>query len=348
MIKKLLALFGIGKEEEQPRQSSYPQPKPAPRSIIDEDEDDEDDFDNDDNDEDDDPMYQGADPSENKGAVDLDPETLHGKHYTIEEFDAEVERRVQKEIKDDEADGDKPTKHDIDNYRFNHRRDVYVQWNKANTQQMLDFEQLHSFEQLGYHAFGKTEHDENNPLLQPIHGVTLQDFAAASAKIGTGMDINTVIKAVGVDSAAWQEANVLWTKRMQEDTTFAVVNLYGQYFKDADSHPTLGASLQPADLPEEANAMIEKMKADREFFIDIQAEMNTAYEYGIDGAQQALEKYGINVGAISKVAMYYAEQDGNNIEEMTKWGNLLDKKMKEYTEKYAKDQGGNIADDIEF
>jgi hypothetical protein len=101
---------------------------------------------------------------------------------------------------------------------------------------------------------------------------------------------------------------------------------------------TLGASLQPADLPEKANAMIEKMKADREFFIDIQAEMNTAYEYGIDGAQQALEKYGINVGAISKVAMYYAEQDGNNIEEMTKWGNLLDKKMKEYTEKYAKDQ----------
>jgi len=348
MIKKLLALFGIGKEEEQPKQTSYPQPKPEPSPIEeDEDEEDDDDFDSDDDD-DDDNDNDGSDPSENSGATDLDPVTLHGKHYTIEQFDAEVEKRVQKEIKDDEEDGDKPTKHDIDNYRFNHRRDVYVQWNKANTQQMLDFEQLNSFEQSGYHAFGKTPHDENNPLLQPIHGVTLQDFAAAAAKLGTGIDTETIIKAIGVDKAAWEEANVLWTKRMQEDMTFAVVNLYGQYFKEADSHPKLGASLQPAVVSEEGKATIERMKSDREFFTDVQAEMNAAYEYGIDGAQQAFEKYGVNIGDISKIAMHYSQMDGNNIEQMDKWVRLLDKKMKEYTEKYAKDQGGNIADDIEF
>lgn len=351
MLKKLLALFGIGKdEEEQPKQNTYSQPKTTSRLSDDEDDEDDDDFDSDDDDsdDDDDPMYNFSDPDENPGATDLDPETLHGKNYTIEEFDKEVERRVQKEIKDDKADGDNPTEHDIKDYRLKHRREVYLQWTKANTEQMLAWENKHSFEQTGYHAFGNTPHDENNPLLQPIHGVTLQDFAAAAAKLGTGIDTDTIIKAIGVDKAAWEEANVLWTKRMQEDTTFAVVNLYGQYFKEADSHPKLGANLQPAETSEQGKSVIERMKSDREFFTDVQAEMNAAYEYGIDGAQQAFEKYGINIGDVSKISMHYAEVDGTNMEEMDYWARLLDKKMKEYADKYAKEQGGNIADDIEF
>jgi len=350
MLKKLLALFGIGKEEEEkPKTSSYSQPKPSAQPLDDEEEDEDDDFDDDnDSDDDDDPMYDDSDPSENTGATNLDPVTLHGKHYTIEEFDAEVERRVQKQVKEEKADGEEPDEYDLKDYKFNHRREVYIQWNKANTQQMIDWEALNSFEQTGIHAFSATVHDENNPLLQPIHGVTLQDFAAAAAKLGTGIDTETIIKAIGVDKAAWEEANVLWTKRMQEDTTFAVVNLYGKYFKEADDHPILGASLKQAEPSEEGKATIERMKTDREFFTDIQAEMNAAYEYGIDGAQQAFEKYGINIGDVTKIAMQYAEADASNINESERWARLLDRKMKEYAEKYASEQGGNIADDIEF
>ncbi len=348
MLKKLLALFGIGKEEEEkPSTASYTQSRSYSQPEEDEDEDNFDD-DDDDNDDDDDPMYQDSDPTENEGATNLDPETLHGRHYTIEEFDAEVERRVQKQVAEEKADGEDPDEREIKDYKFEHRRSVYIQWNKANTQQLLDWEALNSFEQTGMHAFGATTHDENNPLLQPIHGVTLQDFAAAAAKIGTGLSTEDIIKAVGVDKAAWEEANVLWTKRMQEDTTFAVVNLYGQYFKDADKHPALGASLEKAAPTDLGKASIEKMKNDREFFTEVQAEMNAAYEYGIDGAQQAFEKYGINIGDISKISMQYAEMDGNNIYETEKWAKLLDKKMKEYADKYASEQGGNIADDIEF
>ncbi|WP_029903936.1 DUF6620 family protein [Prevotella sp. 10(H)] len=357
MLKKLLALFGIGKEEDdKPAANSYTQPKPTyPQADVDEDDEDEDededndDIDNDDSDDDDDndPMYQDSDPSENTGATDLDPVTLHGKHYTIEEFDAEVERRVQKQVKEEIADGEEPDEHDIKDYKFEHRRAVYIQWNKASTQQMIDFEALHSFEQTGIHSFSNTPHDENNPLLQPIHGVTLQDYAAIMSKIGTGMDMDTMLKTLGVDKAAWEEASVLWTKRMQEDLTFAVVNLYGKYFKEADDHPKLGASLQP-EISETGLTTLERMKADREFFTDVQAEMNAAYEYGIDGAQQAFEKYGVNIGDISKIALHYSEIDGNNMEQMDKWARLLDRKMKEYADKYAAEQGGNIADDIEF
>lgn len=114
---------------------------------------------------------------------------------------------------------------DIADYKFEHRREVYVQWNKANTQQMIDWEALNSFEQTGIHGANTTPHDENNPLLQPIHGVSLQDFAAAAAKLTTGVSSETIFKAIGVDKAAWEAANILWTKRMQEDTSMAVINL---------------------------------------------------------------------------------------------------------------------------
>lgn len=348
MLKKLLALFGIGKDEEdQPKQNTYSQPKPTPRPSDDEDDDDDDfDSDDDDSDDDDDPMYNFSDPDENPGATDLDPETLHGKNYTIEEFDAEVERRVQKEIKDDKADGDNPTEHDIKDYRLKHRREVYLQWTKANTEQMLAWENKHSFEQTGYHAFGNTPHDENNPLLQPIHGVTLQDFAAIMYYLGTGMDINTMAKALGVDNAAWEEANILWSKRMQEDSTFAVVNLYGQYFKEAEQHPKLSAA-----KPEQsglAKETLEKMKADRYFFLDVQAEFNASTDYGIDGAQQMLEKYGIHPADLGSIMIYYADIDKGDPEASAPYDRYLDKKIKEYADKYAKEQGGNIADDIEF
>lgn len=68
------------------------------------------------------------------------------------------------------------------------------------------------------------------------------------------------------------------------------------------------------------------MNQDPEFFIDVQAEMNTAYEYGIDGAQQALEKYDIHAGDIGQIALFYATQDGNNYEQANRWAILLDKK----------------------
>lgn len=353
MFKKLLNLFNSDKEEEKPKSNTQSQQKTYSHPADDDDDDDEDsddddDFDDDDDeDDDDDPMYNFTDPSESKGAhVELDPETLHGKNYTIEEFDAEVERRVQKQIKEEQADGEEPDEYDIKDYKFNHRREVYLQWTGANTEQMIAWENKHSFEQTGVHAFGATAHDENNPLLQPIHGITLQDFAAIAYYLGTGMDMDTMLKALGAEKALWDEANVLWTKRMQEDTTFAVVNLYGKYFQEAEKHPKLSAA--KPEVSEKGAETLQRMKEDRHFFIDVQAELNAAYEYGIDGAQQMLDKYGIHVGDMATISAYYTEVDGSNYEQTNHFAILLDKKMKEYADKYAQEQGGNIADDIEF
>ncbi|MCK0204151.1 hypothetical protein MWN41_14130, partial [Ornithobacterium rhinotracheale] len=43
------------------------------------------------------------------------------------------------------------------------------------------------------------EFDENNPLLQPIHGISLEDYAAAAAKMASGATEDEVAKALGVE-----------------------------------------------------------------------------------------------------------------------------------------------------
>ena len=60
----------------------------------------------------------------------------------------------------------------------------------------------------------------SNPLLEPIHGVSLYDYAAVSAKIASGIDPKAIYKALGIESAVYEEASALWVTRMQEDSTF--------------------------------------------------------------------------------------------------------------------------------
>ena len=87
-----------------------------------------------------------------------------------------------------------------------------------------------------------------NPLLEPIHGITLEDYGAACARLGSGLSEDDVAKALGVELPVWQEANLLWPERMKQDATFHIVTLFGQYFGQADQHPTfsgLKASASP-------------------------------------------------------------------------------------------------------
>ena len=85
-------------------------------------------------------------------------------------------------------------------------------------------------------------HDESNPMLQPIHGISLQDYAAAASKMTNGMSAEEVCKRLGIDMPVWDEANQLWVKRMQQDQTMAVMSLYGQYFGSANTHPKFSDS----------------------------------------------------------------------------------------------------------
>lgn len=190
----------------------------------------------------------------------------------------------------------------------------------------------------------------SNPLLEPIHGVSLYDYAAVSAKIASGIDPKAIYKALGIEPAVYEEASALWVTRMQEDSTFEVSILFGQYFSEADKHPKLNG-LQ-AEVSEEGKANLEKLKTDRYFYEELNGARQAAYEYGYDGAQWIQDNFGISLGDFQAVAMKWSEVQAaemtSNTDNIHHFIGYQQKKQAEYAAKFASEQGGNVADDVEF
>jgi hypothetical protein len=281
--------------------------------------------------------------------VEFDSETLHGTHYTIEDFDKEVARRSEAWISGEKESGETFSQKDIDNIYFNYRREVYCEWTGADSDQMIRWELANSMKHTGIASSGFVKEDAgDNPLLEPIHGISLKDYAAMAVKMSQGIDYKEVCKAMGIEPAVWEEINTLWPKRMQEDSSFTVTTLYGQYFMEGANHPKL-QNLQ-ANISDEGKANLEKIKTDRYFYEELCGARQAAYEYGLDGAQWILDNYGVTLGDFQSVAMQWMNEQNRNFnsEDITRYHDYQLEKQKEYAAKFAAEQGGNVADDVEF
>lgn len=187
----------------------------------------------------------------------------------------------------------------------------------------------------------------SNPLLEPIHGVTLQDYSVVSAKMAAGIEETEILKALGIEKAIFEEASALWIGRMQEDSTFEVATLFGQYFGEADNHPKLSGL--KSQVSEEGLANLEKMKSDRYFYEELNGARLAAYNYGYDGSQWIQDNFGINLGDFQSIAMQWMPISSNEeYETMKHYMDYRNQKENEYAEKFASEQGGNVADEVEF
>lgn len=189
---------------------------------------------------------------------------------------------------------------------------------------------------------------ETNPLLEPIHGISLKDYAAIALKMTSGVSESEIFKALGIDGVVWDEVNTLWPKRMQEDNSFTVTSLYGQYFMEGAVHPQL-EHLQP-EVNEAGKANLDRMKTDRYFYEELNGARQAAYEYGLDGAQWIQDQYSINLGDFQSVTMHWINHDNkdDNGEKVIHFLHYRREMQNQYAEHFAKEQGGNVADDIEF
>lgn len=277
--------------------------------------------------------------------LEYDPETLHGTHYDVDDFEDEVERLAQDWIEQEGI----TSQSEINNVYHNYRRDVYMAWNDCDSDQYIRFDNRNSLAHHGVAQMGNNiQEDENNPLLEPVHGINLRDYSAICAKLGSGVDENDIYKAFGIDSTIWGEINTVWPARMAEDTTFSIAVLFGQYFGEADQHPKLQGV--KSNLSEEGEANLERLKNDVYFYYELSGARQAAYEYGLDGAQWILDNFGIGLGDFQSVAMKYMELQNQNFDSnyVRECLDYQDEKQAEYAEKFAAEQGGNVADDVEF
>jgi hypothetical protein len=185
--------------------------------------------------------------------------------------------------------------------------------------------------------------------LEPIHGISFEDYAQMAIKISSGASSEQVSRAMGIDAAVWDEVNTLWIQRMSEDTTFQLMQLYGQYFAAGITNPKL-INLDTGISPE-GKANLERIKSDRYFYEELCGARNAAYAYGLDGAQWILENFGISLGDFQSVAMQYMSKRTSGEEDSMQTKEFLEysqEKQKEYEAKFAEERGGDVADDIEF
>ena len=277
--------------------------------------------------------------------LEYDPETLHGTHYDVDDFEDEVERLAQDWIEQEGI----TSQSEINNVYHNYRRDVYMAWNECDSDQYIRFDNRNSLAHHGVAQMGNNmQEDENNPLLAPVHGINLRDYSAICAKLGSGVDENDIYKAFGIDATIWGEINTVWPARMAEDTTFSIAVLFGQYFGEADQHPKLQGV--KSNLSEEGEANLERLKNDVYFYYELSGARQAAYEYGLDGAQWILDNFGIGLGDFQSVAMKYMELQNQNFDSnyVRDCMDYQDEKQAEYAEKFAAEQGGNVADDVDF
>lgn len=321
MFKKLFSSI-TGNEQEKEEQSTH--------AAHEEDFDNQEDFDNE---------YE---------ETEYDPETLHGTHYDVNDFDNEVARRSEAWIQDERDSGEVMDDKDVQNIYFNYRREVYKEWNECDDDQMIRFELVNSMKYTGVQSSGFVKVEGDNPYLELVHGVSLRDYTAMCIKIGSGVDYKEVCKAMGLEPAVWEELNVIWPQRMGEDTSFTVTTLFGQYYAENPTLPQL-ENLQAA-VSENGQENLEKIKTDRYFYEELCGARQAAYEYGMDGAQWILDKYGINLADFQSVAMQWmTEQNQNwNSNEITAFVDYQQEKQKEYAARFAQEQGGNVADDVNF
>jgi hypothetical protein len=274
-------------------------------------------------------------------------ESLHGSHYTLAAFDAEVEKLVN-EWKEGETED--VSEADIRNARTNFAQNVFNDWNNLDfsDSRSLQFGMEYGSAQLGYATMSSAKNDGSNPLLEPIHGISLQDYAVASAKMANGVSVEAIAKALGIEKPVWDEASTLWIARMQEDSSFTVTTLFSTYFGDVNSHPKLGSLTSGG--ADGSNPNLEKLENDRYFYEELCGARQAAYEYGLDGAQWILDNYGISLGDFQAVAMKHMQTQNNSFDadKIIHFSNYMQEKQSEYAAKFAAEQGGNVADDVEF
>lgn len=173
-------------------------------------------------------------------------------------------------------------------------------------------------------------------LLDPIQGVSMEDWAAANVKISQGMDLNEVLKILGVEKPVWDSVSAEWMNRMTQDTTFAISKVYGEAF----TNPNMGKFAQAGGAAAGPNPQVEAVKNSLEEYIKIMCHQNMAAAQGID-AGSILKQYGLSAGDWGTIGMHWAPQLGTNLELAGKMSALMDK----YNAQFATAKAGS---DIEF
>jgi hypothetical protein len=171
----------------------------------------------------------------------------------------------------------------------------------------------------------------SNPLLDPVEGITLDQWAGVNAKLASGVSTDDAIKAIGVDMPKWDRVNNEWLTRMRNDTSFVISQKYAAAF-NTTATGNLGSGSQVSADSYPFEKYIEAMVA-----------QDVLGKQGRD-AQDVLKDFGLTVADYSNISSYWSGKMMSDFSLAMKMSQL----DAEYRKKYESMAPGNAHSDIDF
>ncbi len=168
-------------------------------------------------------------------------------------------------------------------------------------------------------------------ILDPVEGISLDQWASANAKLASGGNTDEVCKQLGIDAPKWDRVNNEWLARMKNDTTFTITTKYAAAFNtSASGNLGTGSATAAENIP------FEK-------YVEAMVAQDVLGKQGRD-AQDVLKDFGMTVADYSNVSGYWSGKMMTDFSLAAKMSGL----MAEYQKKYESMKGPGTASDIDF
>ena len=171
----------------------------------------------------------------------------------------------------------------------------------------------------------------SNPVLDPVEGITVEQWAGVNAKLASGVPTEEAIKSIGADMPKWDRVNNEWLTRMRNDTTFTIANKYSAAFNtSASGNLGSGSQISAESFP------FEK-------YIEAMVAQDVLGKQGRD-AQDVLKDFGLTVADYSNISSYWSGKMMADFSLAAKMAQL----DAEYRKKYESMSPGSSHSDIQF
>jgi hypothetical protein len=165
--------------------------------------------------------------------------------------------------------------------------------------------------------------------LDPVEGVTLEQWAHVQAALASGGDIDQLIAQARMDRPKWDRVSAQWLARMSTDTSHAISTAYGNAFAGASQGQYGAQAARAAEVGVGGNLGAEPISFER--FVEIQEAMSAGSRRGYD-ANAVLAHFGLSVVDWSNAGMFWSKRMQ---QDAMKYHELFTKYSDYYRAKYA-------------
>jgi Family of unknown function (DUF6620) len=165
--------------------------------------------------------------------------------------------------------------------------------------------------------------------LDPVEGVTIEQWAHVQAALASGGNIDQLIAQARMDRPKWDRVSAVWMQRMQTDTTATIATVYGNAFAGAAQGQYGAQAARAAAVGVGGNVGAEPIPF--ELFVEIQEAMGAAARRGHD-ANAVLAHFGLSTVDWGNAGMFWSKRMQ---QEMTKYSELYTHYSDLYRAKYS-------------